>query len=437
MKKHPQSWGRIPRAIPAATARLTDRFAGLRHIEPRDKPLLVYGNGRSYGDVCLNEGGTLLLSRGLDRFISFDRDAGYLRCESGVLLSEILALVVPYGWFLPVTPGTSHVTVGGAIANDVHGKNHHVEGSFGCHVRALELVRSDGERLVCSPEHNREWFAATVGGLGLTGLVTWAELRLKRINNPWMVTETKRFGSLDEFWEINAVYESAWPYTVAWVDCLAGGRRRGRGVFMAGRHAPPGGRPCPERKHNRRIPMTPPFSLVNSVSLRLFNKVYYQLAGRERVVIRHYGGFFYPLDSISEWNRIYGRRGFFQYQCVLPAEVQRDGMTELLRRIARSGQGSFLAVLKTFGEHEPPGMLSFCRPGATLALDFPNRGKATLRLFGELDAVVREAGGALYPAKDARMSPDMFEIGYSRLDEFSKYVDQGFSSSFWRRMCKG
>lgn len=206
---------------------------------------------------------------------------------------------------------------------------------------------------------------------------------------------------------------------------------------MAGRHAPPGGRPCPERKHNRRIPMTPPFSLVNSVSLSLFNKVYYQLAGRERVVIRHYGGFFYPLDSISEWNRIYGRRGFFQYQCVLPAEVQRDGMTELLRRIARSGQGSFLAVLKTFGEHEPPGMLSFCRPGATLALDFPNRGKATLRLFGELDAVVREAGGALYPAKDARMSPDMFEIGYSRLDEFSKYVDQGFSSSFWRRMCKG
>ncbi|MEW4983463.1 MAG: FAD-binding oxidoreductase [Cycloclasticus sp.] len=397
-------------------------------------PLLAFGSGRSYGDVCLNEGGVLLRTRRMDRFIAFDESTGVLVCESGVLLADILDLVVPQGWFLPVTPGTRFVTVGGAIANDVHGKNHHIQGNFGHHVRKFELLRSDGERKLCCPDKNIDWFRATIGGLGLTGLITWVELQLLPIINPFMITESKRFHSLDDFWELSAEAESQWPYTVAWIDCTATGKRQGRGILMLGQHAPAQADLPTWKERPRRFPVDPPFSLVNTLSVRAFNLLYYNKPIKKGLALTHYKPYFYPLDGMLEWNRMYGRKGFFQYQCVLPPEASQEGIRDLLNIIANSGSGSFLAVLKTFGSKISQGMLSFPRPGATLALDFPNQGKRTLRLLNELDAVVREAGGALYPAKDARMPSELFRSAYPLWEQFSTFIDPQFSSSFWRRV---
>lgn len=426
-----RGWGRLPGGEPAGVLALVDRDAGLPNCEGR--VALPFGNGRSYGDTCRNSGGVLLDARRLDRWIGFDPATGVLRCESGVLLRDILELVVPRGWFLPVTPGTRDVTVGGAIANDVHGKNHHAAGSFGHYVRCFELVRTTGERMVCGPAQYPQWFAATVGGLGLTGVITWAELQLIRVANPYMSVQTERFSALGEFWDMNARFELTWPYTVAWIDCLAQGKARGRGVFMAARHAAAQARMPAWRERRRGVPIVPPVSLVNGVSLRAFNTAYWHKA-RDRRALMHHVPYFYPLDAIAHWNRIYGRAGFYQYQCVVPPSTMRDAIDVLLRRVARSGQGSFLAVLKTFGNRPSAGLLSFPRPGATLALDFPNRGSSTQRLFDDLDAVVREAGGALYPAKDARMPPRMFAAGYPEADRFEPFIDPGFGSDFWRRV---
>lgn len=425
------SWNRWPQLEHAGWLPMYDRSRALPEC---DGTMLAFGNGRSYGDVCLNEGGSLLKMRGLDRFIAFDPTSGRLRCEAGVLLSEILSLVVPRGWFLSVTPGTRFVTVGGAIANDVHGKNHHAAGSFGHHVRAFELLRSDGSRRLCSLTENADWFAATVGGLGLTGCIVWAEIQLMPIANTFMCSQSQRFTSLTQFWELNQEAESRWPYTVAWIDCLSAGNGRVRGILSTGAHAPPQAELPPYVERKRRIPFTPPVSLVNGFSLRLMNSAYYHRPLKKGVVLSHYAPYFYPLDGLLQWNRIYGRRGFFQYQCVLPPAAGRQGIAELLERISRSGQGSFLAVLKTFGNKPAPGLLSFARPGPTLALDFPNQHTATQRLFNELDAVVRAVGGTLYPAKDARMPADLFRAGYPMLEQFTRFLDPRFSSSFWKRI---
>jgi FAD/FMN-containing dehydrogenase len=428
----PRSWNRLPCVTPSAVHTLTQRTASVPDNLPR--PLLAYGNGRSYGDVCLTEHGTLLLTRGLDRFIEFDPQHGVLRCEAGVTLAEILALVVPRGWFLASTPGTRLATVGGAAANDVHGKNHHAVGSFGHHVRALELWRSDGSVIECRPEDNQGWFRATIGGLGLTGLIRWVELQLMPIRNPWMWVESQRFANLDEFWPLNRCAETRWPYTVAWIDCLAKGRARGRGILIAGQHAAAQPHLQAFKEGGKRVPFELPFSLVNGVSLRAFNALYYRQQVKPEGALSHYVPHFYPLDTIQNWNRIYGRRGFYQYQCVIPPHEAEDVIAALLETIARRGEGSFLAVLKTFGHTPSLGMLSFPRPGTTLALDFPNRGDKTLRLLEELDAIVREADGALYPGKDARMPASLFQSGYPQWETFSDYVDPGFSSRFWQRV---
>mgnify|MGYP005748664549 CR=1 FL=1 len=423
------SWGRWPLASHRCLHPLHDRRRGLP--AEASAPMLAWGQGRSYGDSCLNEGGSLLLARGLDRFIAFDAASGVLRCEAGLTLGEILDQVLPLGWFLPVTPGTRFATVGGAIANDVHGKNHHVAGSFGDHVRELVLVRSD--RGACALRPGDPLFAATVGGLGLTGLVVEAELQLLRVPGPWMDVESVRFGHLDDFFALSAESAEGFAYTVAWVDCLARGRSLGRGHFLRANHAAPGltGR-LPGK--GLAMPFTPPVPLVNRLSLRPFNTLYYhrQRAPRRRQV-QHYQPYFYPLDGIANWNRMYGPRGFLQHQCVLPPATARDAVAALLARIAASGMGSFLAVLKEFGDRPAPGLLSFPRPGTTLALDFP-RSPAALALLDQLDAIVADAGGALYPAKDARMSPAMFQRGMPRLQEFVPHLDPAFSSSFWRRV---
>lgn len=426
------SWGRLSADIHDVIA-LPSAALAPAQVQAH-APGLAYGNGRSYGDVCLNPGGVLWATRGMDRLISFDAVTGVLRCEAGVLLREIQRLMIPRGWMLPVTPGTQLVTVGGAIANDVHGKNHHARGSFGDHVRALSLVRTDGERIDCGPRLRPDWFGATVGGMGLTGVILHADLALVPVAGPWLDTETIPFDSLDQFFTLADGSEAQWEHTVAWIDCLS---TRGRGVFMranpAAAAAEHGAPAAPPRQS--RFPFTPPVSLVNRLTLGPFNHAYYQLAkwraGPSRV---HYEPFFYPLDKLSEWNRLYGPRGFYQYQCVVPRTDGAAVVRALLDAIAGAGEGSFLAVLKTFGERPPVGWMSFPQPGVTLALDFPNRGAATLALLARLDGIVADAGGRLYAAKDARMPRALFEAGYPRLPQFLSYRDAGISSAMSRRL---
>ena len=430
----PQSWGRYPQV---AASRVIPVFwrDELPDLAKLELSVLPYGYGRSYGESCLNENGILLDMSHLTRFLSFDADKGLLRCESGVALADILELVVPHGWFLPVTPGTKFVSVGGAIANDVHGKNHHRAGTFGCHVTCFELLRSDGQRLLCSPEENANLFQATIGGLGLTGVILWAEIRLRPIPSLMMEMERIRFSSLREFIDIAAASEQDFEYTVAWVDCLASGKRLGRGLFTRGNHARCATSDIIKKKMSLVVPLDFPSWVLNTQTIKAFNTTYYHLQ-RQKSVQKAvpYDPFFYPLDTIRDWNRMYGKRGFFQYQCIIPYLDGYEVMKELLERISRSGQGSFLSVLKTFGDVSSPGMLSFPRPGLELALDFANQGKKTLELLENLDRIVRQSGGTVYPAKDARMSPESFQTYFPRWREFAQYIDAKFSSSFWRRV---
>lgn len=428
------SWGGYP-ATAQRRSMIRNRHEPLP-LQPGETAL-PYGNGRSYGDSCLNDGGVLLDARGLDRFIAFDAETGELTCEAGVMLAEIIDLALPHGWFPPVTPGTKFVTLGGAIANDVHGKNHHGQGTFGAHVVSFELLGSDGGRCICSPSENAALFAATIGGLGLTGFITSATIRLKRMASPFLSGQSIKFGNLDEFFALSAASSESYEHTVSWIDCLSSGAALGRGIFMranqaSAEEAAMGKLPV---KMPLFVPITPPLSLVNRLTLKSFNWLYYNRQQADEVnKLWHYSSFHYPLDSIGHWNRIYGPKGFLQYQCVVPVADQRAVSAGLLAEIARSGQGSFLVVLKTFGARVSPGMLSFPMEGVTLALDFPILGPSTFALLDRLDALVTEAGGRIYPAKDARMSAETFRLGYPSLAEFRQFIDPCFGSSFERRV---
>ena len=436
-RRRVRSWGRIDDVghrvgVPA------DATEAATLLGQPESSWLPFGLGRSYGDVCLNEGGGLIDARGLDRPIAFDAETGLLEVEGGVSLAEILSRVGRSGpgWFLPVSPGTKFVTVGGAIANDVHGKNHHRSGCFGNHVVSLRLLRSDGAVRTCSPTENADLFAATIGGLGLTGLIVSAVLRMMRVPSRWIEVEDIRFDDLAAFERLSASSASDWEYTVAWIDCFATGARSGRGIFTRARHAERDG-PPPAASLRPRVSLRLdlPAFVLNRATVGIFNQLYWRKSPRkpERRTTS-YEPVFYPLDAIGDWNRLYGSRGFYQFQCVVPAAAARDAIPLLLSTIGRSGQGSFLSVLKTFGSIRSPGLLSFPMPGTTLALDFPNRGPATRELLGRLHAITSAAGGRLYPAKDRLMSPSRFRDGYPRFAEFATHVDPRFSSSFWRRV---
>ncbi len=434
------SWGCFP-CFPQhqhAAHRRNRIFEHLERLTRQYGSTLAWGNGLSYGDSCLAASDHVLYMRPLDRFIAADWKQGWIRAEAGVTLEEILAVAIPRGWFLPVTPGTRYVTLGGAVANDVHGKNHHVRGTFGCHVRQMQLLRSDGARLICSPQENTQFFASTIGGLGLTGVMTWIELQLIPIFSSRIVTTHIRFGSLDEFLSLSDELDGRHEYTVAWIDCLARGRKAGRGVFMVGNHALDG---VMTVDHGRKlaVPFTLPVSAINRVSLQIFNTAYYRAAksGRQTCVVP-YSGFFYPLDQLLNWNRLYGPQGFQQYQCVVPEDGARAALQEILQCIAASGSGSFLAVLKRCGNIPSPGLLSFPMPGITLALDFPRAGGNNDVLFSDLDAIVRGAGGRLYPAKDAAMTAADFQTFYSNWRHLEALRDPALCSRFWQRVtqCK-
>lgn len=432
-----ESWGRYPR-VNAREISLVDIDAPL----PAERPLLPHGLGRSYGDVCLVDHGTHLLTRSCRRILAIDEAAGTLTCEAGASLDEILDVVVPLGWFPPVVPGTRFITVGGAIANDVHGKNHHIAGTFGASVLSFELRRTTGEVQFCSSADNPELFRATIGGLGLTGVITRATFKLARISSPAIQRESIPFGSVEEF--IARSNESAsTPYIVGWIDCLAPRKHRGRGVLFLGDHAPDSSqsdaRPGDSQQVTkpRRLPPIPfaaPSWLLNRGTAYAFNTLYRLSHSRHSEDLVHYEPFFFPLDAIPHWNLLYGKRGFLQWQCVVPRNHGAASVNEILAALSRSGHDSYLGVIKLFGDVPSPGLLSFPRPGVTLAIDLPIRGPRTFAVLNDLDTIVADAGGAIYAAKDARMSPDMFRLSNPRLEEFMRFRDPGLRSHLWDRL---
>jgi L-gulonolactone oxidase len=431
------SWGRVHRRSQhIATPRFRDQLTKL--IADGDwNSRLATGLRRSYGDSCLNSEGAMIDMSGLDRFIVFENTSGTLCAEAGASLSQILGLVVPHGWFLSTTPGTRFVTLGGAVANDVHGKNYHRAGSFGCHVKSFGLLRSDGFRRAVTWESDPGLFAATIGGLGLTGVIEWVEIQLEKISSAYLDVETIPYGGLDEFWTLAKESAEKFEHTVAWVDCTSSGAKFGRGIFSRANWRDHQAFKSHDDSTWKSVPFDAPAFLLNRFSVAAFNEIYFR-ANKAKVGLsrQHYAPFFYPLDALLNWNKLYGRRGMFQYQCVIPPGEAHAAIASLLDEITRSGQASFLAVLKTFGERASAGLLSFPRPGVTLAVDFPNRGAKTLSLLSRLDAIVSEAGGALYPAKDGRLLPDLFRRSFPRWREFLEYKDPSMNSDFWRRVAE-
>ena len=384
---------------------------------------ISYGLGRSYGDAPLNNQGAVIRHTRLNRFLAFDAQAGVLECEAGVSLAEIIHYFLPRGFFLPVTPGTKFVTVGGAIAADVHGKNHHQDGTFGNFVLDFKLLTSNGEKLSCSPNNNSEVFRATLGGMGLTGVILSARIKLRPVTSAWVLVDYQKAANLEDALGRMTESDIRYQYSVAWIDCLATGRHMGRAILMRGNHASANElpakmrRPLAEPSHARwTVPFNLPSLALNSITVGTFNSLYY-FTHRDSVrQLVDFEKFFYPLDAIQHWNRTYGRRGFVQYQVALPLEGGLEGLRELLTRLARSRRASFLAVLKRFGKADP-GLLSFPIEGYTLALDLPVA-SGLIPLLHELDRMVLDYGGRIYLAKDAVMTSRTFAAMYPKLGEF-------------------
>jgi len=428
-----ESWGRYPRhhakLVPINWQQdIPAKIAGLHH------QALPVGMGRSYGDSCQLNDRTLLVMTGMNRLLAFDSVTGLLTAEAGLTLEEILDFAVPRGFFLPVTPGTKYVTIGGAIANDIHGKNHHVAGTFGNHITQFELVRSDGSRRLCTPTENSEWFSATIGGLGLTGVITWAELRLSPIVSRVIDYERIQFHGIDEFLALAEQYKQT-EYTVSWIDCASTGKDFARGVFMLGEHSRVPGELKPSPKPKLVFPFEAPGWALNNKTVSMFNTVFFHKQGKPRVAsLSDYEPFFYPLDKVQHWNRLYGKKGLLQFQYAIPWESAREGSIAILREIAKSGLASFLAVLKVFGNITSPGIMSFPQPGVTLALDFPIKANKTIPLVRRLADMTLDYGGRLNSCKDAAMTAAQFQTFYPRWKLFSEFRDPALASSFWERV---
>ena len=405
------SWGRFPRTQAEILVPTTVSQAAA--LVGRDTPVLARGLGRSYGDSALAP--HLVDVRALDHLLEFDPERGEIRCEAGVSLEELERFLVPRGWFLPVVPGTRFVTVGGAIASDIHGKNHHVHGTFGQHVLEMDIVLGSGNIVTTSPTRHSDLFDATCGGMGLTGIILSARIRLLPIRSSQIVETSHKARNLAHVLELFEQFPDP-TYSVAWIDCVAGGDSLGRSILMLGEHADDGPLAVQD-KPSLPIPVDFPPQLMNPFTMGLFNTLYY---GKERPGVhtrrKSIESYFHPLDSVSDWNRAYGKAGFLQYQFVVPFASGRSGLSEILGRIARSGKASFLAVLKVFGP-ENRHLISFPSAGYTLALDFKVE-PDVFPLLDDLDKMVLEQGGRIYLTKDARMSPETFRKGYPRWEEF-------------------
>lgn len=434
-------WGRVP----TEECRLfrPEKQRDLSALLREPGSLVARGLGRAYGDAALNAAGVVLQER-LNRFHAFDEESGLLDCEGGVSFAEIIEVFLPRGWFLPVTPGTKFVSVGGALACDIHGKNHHRDGTFSKFVQSFDLLVADGTTLHCSRTENSDAFWATVGGMGLTGIIIRVQFSLRRVQSAFVQVDYQRVENLDAALEHFGQDEN-YEYSVAWIDCLASGSSLGRAVLMRGRDAAvkelgaPAARQSPLAlpvKKPKGVPLDFPDCMLNPLSIKAFNAAYYAAHPTKSAIV-DFNSFFYPLDAIGNWNRIYGARGFIQYQVALPSKTSRAGLVALLEKISGSGHASFLAVLKTFGRanHAP---LSFPFAGHTLALDIPMTDDLPA-FVRELDEITLRHQGRVYLAKDALLSPENFRAMYPRLEEWLEVKNrldpnQKFASSLSRRL---
>jgi len=390
----------------------------------KEQSFIARGNGRCYGDASLAERTISTLK--FDKILSFDTANGIFECQSGLTLDQILTVIVPAGWFLPVTPGTKFITIGGGLASDVHGKNHHVDGSISNHVIEMDVVLASDQVITCSADLHPDLFEATLGGMGLTGVISRVKLRLKKIATSLIRQKQIKAENLQELIGLFEEYKD-YTYSVAWIDCLKKGKHFGRSILMLGEHAAVADLPEHQKANPLKLPKNKqlnfPFSMpswvLNKFTVKAFNFLYYSKNFKKEINnLVSYEPFFYPLDAVLHWNRLYGKSGFVQYQFVLPLDA-REGLIEILHRIADEGLGSFLAVLKVFGKQE--SMISFPKEGYTLALDFPVR-TGLLEFLDELDAIVLKYKGRLYMSKDARMKPEMLVAGYPELEKFKRIV---------------
>lgn len=422
MKKQITNWGNYP--VIESDEQSFSSQSQLEQIVRDNTDYIARGNGRCYGDASLAN--TTVSTLKFDKVIAFDINTGMFECQSGLTLDQILDIVVPKGWFLPVTPGTKYITVGGAVGSDVHGKNHHVEGSFSNHIAEMELVLADGSVVVCGPNVLPDLFEATCGGMGLTGVITRVRFQLKKIETSFIRQKQIKASNLEEVIRLFEEYKH-FTYSMAWIDCLKKGKHFGRSILIVGEHATTAELNEKRKKDPLQLPkkkkITFPFNLpswvLNTFTVKAFNFLYYNKNVKKEINnVVPYEPFFYPLDAILHWNRGYGKKGFIQYQFVLPLEA-KDGLVAILKRISAEGLGSFLAVLKVFGKQE--SMISFPFEGYTLALDFPVR-KGLFEFLDELDQIVLQYGGRLYMSKDARMKPGILQAGYPELDKFLSIV---------------
>ena len=434
-------WGRYP--VQSCELERPERYADL-HSDAAS--VIARGQGRSYGDAALNENRRVLLTGRVNRLLEFDVEKGILRAEAGATLAEILEVIVPKGWFLPVTPGTKFVSLGGCVAADVHGKNHHHDGSFGDHVLGIELVLADGSRVTCSAAENTELFWATVGGMGLTGIIGEVALKLIPIQSSNMMVLHHTAGNLKQLFQYLQNPAMDDRYTVAWIDSMATGQQLGRGIVMCGHHAAVEELPAgfdntlaAQPGRCRQVPFDFPAWVLNPLSIGAFNALYCRRESKkQQPFLAGYAPYFYPLDAIGNWNRMYGKRGFVQYQCVIPDSSAFDGINTLLQELSGSRRPSFLAVLKRLGV-QGRGLLSFPLAGYTLALDLPIRDESLFVLLDKLDEIVLRHGGRVYLAKDARLSAGSFRAMYPRYGEWLKIKNAAdpqnrFCSSLARRL---
>jgi len=425
-------WGNFPKAETRLVAPRSEAELAALIAEGR---VVARGNGRSYGDTAIGAATTLDMRR-FDRMLSFNPATGQLVAEAGVLLSDVIDSFLPRGWFPLITPGTKLITLGGAIAADVHGKNHHVDGSFRSCVDWIDLMGPDGSVSRCSQSENPDLFGWTMGGMGLTGVILRCAIRLRAVKSAWIRQQMIPADNLDT---AISIFERTMDttFSVAWIDCAAQGEKMGRSLVMLGEHAdaaevPPRYRATPlkaRRHRNITFPMNAPGFALNPLTVRAFNAAYFAMGNRKAGdSIVDFDSFFYPLDAILKWNRLYGRRGFMQFQCVLPKDSARDGLTRLLTAITQSGQASFLSVLKRFGAQDSP--ISFPMEGYTLALDFPHNRKS-LALMPELDAITLDHGGRFYMAKDSRVPAQTFAEADARAADFAAWRrDAGLAGAF-------
>jgi len=395
---------------------------------------LAFGNGRSYGDVCFPKD-TIILTDDFNRIVSLDNKNGTIVCQSGVIFYDLFKEIIPKGWFLPVVPGTQFISVGGAVANDIHGKNHHSKGSFGNHIIEIKLQDKNNNIITCSRDNNLELFKATIGGLGLTGIILEVKIQLIKLSSTKISQNITPFYSFEEYLNLNKDFESNYEYTVAWVDF--GNRKKSiKGIFISGNHIEEKTNLTYHQRKVRLFPITPTISFVNNLTISILNKAYFIKNNKSQNSIVKLNKFFFPLDLIYDWNKAYGKKGFLQYQFVLPVSQVEESIAKIHQIIIDSKIKPSLTVLKTFGDIKPNGYLSFPRKGVSFAIDFPNVGRSLLNLLTELDKVIFDYGGALYPAKDIRMNKQMFKKSYPNLNEFLKYKSPKLNSKFFERVMK-